>query len=66
MLELSLITLFVGVMIAMLLSRRLRTSMLVGGLVVLFMPFGLLVVIGWILPKALLLFTVIPLRDAVS
>ncbi len=67
MLELCLIALFVGVIIALAISKRLRASVLVAGLAVLFMPFGILVAIGWILPRAIqLVVPYLPLRDVIS
>jgi hypothetical protein len=67
MLELCLIALFIVGMIAMVMSKRVRAAVLVSGLAVLFMPFGVLVAIGWVLPKALqLLLPYISLKDAIS
>lgn len=67
MLELSLIALFVSWIIAMVISKRFRASVLVAGLAVLFLPFGVLVAIGWVLPKALqLIMPYLPLKDAIS
>jgi hypothetical protein len=67
MLELCLLALFVSGMIAMVMSKRVRASVLVAGLAVLFMPFGVLVAIGWVLPKAVqLLLPFLPLKDAIS
>ncbi|MDQ3231895.1 MAG: hypothetical protein M3Q07_08760 [Pseudobdellovibrionaceae bacterium] len=67
MLELCLLALFVSGIIAMVISKRFRASVLVAGLAVLFLPFGVLVVIGWVLPKALqLLLPYLPLKDAIS
>jgi hypothetical protein len=67
MLELCLLALFVSAIITMVVSRRLRTSVLVVGLTVLFLPFGVLVAIGWIMPKALqLVVPYLPLKDAIS
>jgi hypothetical protein len=54
-------------MIAMIMSKRVRASVLVVGLAVLFMPFGVLVAIGWVLPKALqIVLPYLPLKDAIS
>lgn len=67
MLELCLIALFVSWIIAMVISKRFRASVLVAGLAVLFLPFGVLVAIGWVLPKALqLIMPYLPLKDAIS
>jgi hypothetical protein len=67
MLELCLLALLVSGMIAMVMSKRVRASVLVVGLAVLFMPFGVLVAIGWVLPKALqLVLPYLPLKDAIS
>jgi len=67
MLELCLLALFVSGMIAMVMSKRVRASVLVAGLAVLFLPFGVLVAIGWVLPKALqLILPYLPLKDAIS
>ncbi len=67
MIELSLLALFVGAVIAMIMSKRIRASVLVVGLAVLFMPFGVLVAIGWVLPKAVqLVLPYLPLKDAIS
>ncbi|HET9237251.1 MAG TPA: hypothetical protein VFO10_08365 [Oligoflexus sp.] len=67
MLELCLLALLVSGMIAMVMSKRVRASVLVAGLAVLFMPFGVLVAIGWVLPKALqIVLPYLPLKDAIS
>lgn len=67
MLELCLLALFVSAMIAMVMSRRVRAAVLVMGLTALFLPFGVLVAIGWILPKALqLIVPYLPLKDVIS
>ncbi len=67
MLELCLLALFVCGMIAMIMSKRVRATVLVTGLAVLFMPFGVLVAIGWVLPKAIqIVLPYLPLKDAIS
>ncbi len=67
MLELCLLALFVCGMIAMIMSKRVRATVLVAGLAVLFMPFGVLVAIGWVLPKAIqIVLPYLPLKDAIS
>lgn len=67
MLELCLIALFVSGIAAMVFSKRIRASILVAGLAVLFLPFGVLVAIGWALPKAIqLVLPYLPLKDAIS
>jgi hypothetical protein len=67
MLELCLLALFVSGITAMILSKRIRAAVLVAGLAVLFMPFGVLVAIGWVLPKALqLILPYAPLNDVIS
>ncbi|WP_218109956.1 hypothetical protein [Oligoflexus tunisiensis] len=67
MLELCLLALFVSGIIAMIKSKRIRAAVLVTGLAVLFMPFGVLVAIGWVLPKALqLILPYAPLKDVIS
>ncbi len=67
MLELCLLALFVSGVIAMIMSKRVRATVLVAGLAVLFMPFGVLVAIGWVLPKAIqIVLPYLPLKDAIS
>ncbi len=67
MLELCLLALFVSGVIAMIMSKRVRATVLVTGLAVLFMPFGVLVAIGWVLPKAIqIVLPYLPLKDAIS
>ncbi len=67
MLELCLLALFVSGVIAMIISKRVRATVLVAGLAVLFMPFGVLVAIGWVLPKAIqIVLPYLPLKDAIS
>ena len=67
MLEFILLSLALIGILSVLRSSKLRTSVVIGALAILFMPFGILVAIGWIIPKiSQVLLPYLPLKDVVS